>query len=90
MNCAGLNIAVVEAALGCETGKSFLHDPGLSDWGFRTGDTGEYEVDVVTVDHLFDTIDGGKAAPFICKIDIEAAKRTCSSEIIHGWGAFPW
>src|SRR5467141_3450598 len=23
MNCAGLNIAVVEAALGCETGKSF-------------------------------------------------------------------
>src|SRR6266568_172890 len=54
MNCAGLNIAIVEAALGCEAGKSFLSDPGLSDWGFRTGDTGDYEVDVVTVNQLFD------------------------------------
>src|SRR5438093_8002648 len=71
MNCAGLNIAVVEAALGCEAGKSFLSDPGLSDWGFRTGDTGEHEVEVVTVDQLFETLDKEKAAPFICKIDIE-------------------
>ena len=70
MNCAGLNIAVVEAALGCEAGKSFLSDPGLSDWGFRTGDTGEYEVDVVSVDQLFEE----KAAPFICKIDIEGGE----------------
>jgi len=74
MNCAGRNIAVVEAALGCEAGRSFLRDPGLSDWGFRTGDTGEYEVDVVTVDQLFDTLDEDKAAPFICKIDIEGGE----------------
>jgi len=70
MNCAGLNIAVVEAALGCEAGKSFPSDHGLSDWGFRTGDTGEYEVDVVSVDQLFEE----KAAPFICKIDIEGGE----------------
>ena len=74
MNCAGLNIRIVEAALGCEAGKSFLSDPGLSDWGFRTGDTGEYKVDVVTVDQLFDTLGKEKAAPFICKIDIEGGE----------------
>ena len=74
MNCAGLNITIVEAALGCEAGKSFLSDPGLSDWGFRTGDTGEYEVDVVTVDQLFNTCDKEKVAPLICKIDIEGGE----------------
>ncbi len=74
MNCAGLNITIVEAALGCEAGKSFLSDPGLSDWGFRTGDTGEYEVDVVTVDQLFNTFNKEKVAPLICKIDIEGGE----------------
>src|SRR6266853_1735871 len=74
MNCAGLDVRIVEAALGCEAGKSFLRDPGLSDWGFRTGDTGEYKVDVVTVDQLFDSLDKEKAAPFICKIDIEGGE----------------
>src|SRR5258708_1829889 len=90
MNCAGLNIAVVEAALGCEAGKSFLRDPGLSDWGFRTGDTGDYEVDVVTVDQLFDSLDKEKAHLSSARSTSRAAKRTCSSVIIRGWSAFHW
>src|SRR6266850_1535342 len=70
----GRELLIIDAALGCEAGRSFLLDPGLSDWGFRTGDKGEYEVDVVTVDQLFDTLDEDKAAPFICKIDIEGGE----------------
>lgn len=89
MNCAGLNIAVVEAALGCEAGKSFLSDPGLSDWGFRTGDTGEYEVEVVTVDQLFGTLDKEKAAPFICKIDIEGGEAELFRRNYSWLGRFP-
>src|SRR5258708_24737589 len=71
MNCAGLDIRIVEAALGCEAGKSFLRDPGLSDWGFRTGDTGAYKGDLVTVDQLVDSLHKEKAAPFPCQVPIE-------------------
>jgi FkbM family methyltransferase len=89
MNCAGLNITIVEAALGCEAGESFLSDPGLSDWGFRTGDTGEYEVDVVTVDQLFDTLDREKVAPLICKIDIEGGEANLFKSNYSWLGRFP-
>src|SRR5258708_15400976 len=68
MNCAGLNIAVVEAALGCEAGKSFLRDPRLSDWGVRTGATGEYGCDAFHVNQLFDSPHQAKTAPFIFQI----------------------
>ncbi len=72
LNCVGRDVEIIEGAIGRETGSMFLQDPGLSDWGFRIGATGNYEVMVTTVPELLASQIGN--TPFILKIDIEGGE----------------
>jgi FkbM family methyltransferase len=73
LNCKNRDIEIVEGAIGREEGRMFLQDPGLSDWGFRVGNEGNYEVQVFTIDQLL-TNHGKGSIPFILKIDIEGGE----------------
>jgi FkbM family methyltransferase len=74
-NCRNRHIQVHEAALGSKSGKLFLQDPGMSSWGFRVGEDGNYAVDVITVGQLLDNCAEG-SVPFILKIDIEGGEQS--------------
>ena len=50
LNCVDRDIELVEGAIGSSPGTLYLQDPELSDWGFRVGSEGEYQVKVTTVD----------------------------------------
>lgn len=75
LNCQNRRIDVHEAALGNRPGKLFLQDPGLSSWGFRVGEQGDYTVDVIAVDQLLESA-AAEHLPFILKIDIEGGEQS--------------
>jgi len=75
MNCRDRNVAVQAAAISAAPGTLYLSDPGISDWGFRTGAEGQYAVEAVTVGQILKTHGPDRYAPFICKIDIEGAEK---------------
>jgi FkbM family methyltransferase len=83
-NCAGLNIRIIEGAVGSKPGTLFLKDPGLSDWGFRVSDHGLYEVKVVSVPQILEDFPPGKYSPLILKIDIEGGEKELFSRDV-GW-----
>lgn len=71
-NVKQFSIDVTNVAIGSQEGHMWLSNPGLSDWGFRVGDTGDYEVDVLTPNAVLEKYD--RCAPFIIKIDIEGSE----------------
>jgi FkbM family methyltransferase len=75
LNCQNRLIEVHEAAIGNKPGKLFLKDPGLSSWGFRVGEQGDYAVNVITVDQILEGT-AKNAVPFILKIDIEGGEQS--------------
>lgn len=82
LNCAGKNIEIIEGAIGPEPGTMFLQDPGLSDWGFRVGKEGKYEVEVLSVDQILSAL-GTDTIPFIIKVDIEGGEESLFSGDCH-------
>lgn len=77
MNCEALSVDLIEGAIGSETTKMFLIDPGLSDWGFRVQEESgakPYQVDVFTVPEILSRYSSSTYFPFICKIDIEGGE----------------
>ena len=83
-NCEGRDIVCMEAALGAAPGQLFLSDPGLSDWGFRVGETGDYAVNVVTIPSLLATYSADAYLPLLCKIDIEGGEAALFAKD-YGW-----
>jgi len=83
-NCAGLGVHVIEGALGSRPGKSFLQDPGLSDWGFRVSDQGLYEVKVTSIPQILRDFPPERYSPLILKIDIEGGEKELFSGDV-GW-----
>jgi FkbM family methyltransferase len=73
-NCEGLNVSVLEGGIGCKNGFMFLTDPGYSDWGFRLGEHGDYQVPVYGAEDLVVEQIGKGFSPFIFKIDIEGGE----------------
>lgn len=73
MNCSGRDIEIFEGAIGSEQGQLYLQDPGESDWGFRTGSSGEYSVPVITINQILSE-SSLNTTPFILKMDIEGAE----------------
>ena len=75
MNCNGLPITAVHAAIASEPGTLWISDPGKGEWGFRVGSSGKCQVEAITMSHVlekFGTAAGFK--PLICKIDIEGSE----------------
>ncbi len=73
-NAEGRSIRVIEGAIGDEPGSIFLSDPGLSDWGFRVAQSGEYPVPVHTPATILTQYPEQQFTPFIFKVDIEGAE----------------
>ena len=74
LNALEKSILSLEGALGSESGKMYLSDPGHGDVGFRVANTGAYEVNVYSVKEIIATAAEQDAAPFIIKIDIEGGE----------------
>jgi FkbM family methyltransferase len=75
MNCAGLPITALEAAVASQSGQLWLSDPGLGEWGFRVGpDGGKYQVAAITIDEILSRFEPASFTPLICKIDIEGGE----------------
>jgi FkbM family methyltransferase len=72
LNCVDRDIELLEGAIGASPGTLYLQDPGLSDWGFRVGSEGEYQVKVTTVVDIVS--DNSSLVPLICKVDIEGSE----------------
>lgn len=83
-NCAGLDVRLIEGALGRTPGTRFLQDPGLSDCGFRISDHGLYEVRIVSIPQILEDFPSERYAPLILKIDIEGGEKELFS------GDFGW
>ena len=81
------DIELIEAALGPEVGRMYLQDPGLSDWGFRVGTQGDYEVDVMTLEQILAT--RSDSVPFILKVDIEGGENDLFSRDCDWLASFP-
>jgi FkbM family methyltransferase len=74
-NSTGLPITPIKSALANKSGKRWLTDPGLGEWGFRTGEqAGNLQVTAVTMDDILGTFDLPHFQPLICKIDIEGGE----------------
>ncbi|HTN94408.1 MAG TPA: FkbM family methyltransferase [Gallionella sp.] len=74
MNSKGLDVSVLEGGISCKDGFLFLNDPGYSDWGFRLGKQGDYQVPVYSVKDLIEEQLGRNLSPFIFKMDIEGGE----------------
>jgi len=74
MNSQGLDVSVLEGGVGSKNGFLFLNDPGYSDWGFRLGEQGDYQVPVYAAEDLVLKQVEQDVPPFIFKIDIEGGE----------------
>jgi len=74
LNTEGLEVVPIESAIDCEPGTIFIQDPGLGDWGFRTGKEGSHAVKAITMDEILTDYKEADFLPFICKIDIEGGE----------------
>jgi len=88
-NCEGLNVSLLEGGIGCKGSRMFLHDPGISDWGFRLQDHGDYQVPVFGAADLIREQIGQGLAPFIFKIDIEGGEAELFRENTDWLREFP-
>ena len=88
-NCEGLGVVAIEAAIGPKPGKLRLSDPGLSDWGYRVENSGDYEVTVITPGQVLERFPHSAYAPFICKIDIEGGEAALFEENFAWLDEFP-
>jgi FkbM family methyltransferase len=89
MNSEGLNIAILEGGIGCKSGFLFLNDPGYSDWGFRLGEEGDYQVPVYAAADLVLKHVEQNFSPFIFKIDIEGGESEMFKENTNWIQLFP-
>jgi FkbM family methyltransferase len=88
LNTTKRPVDVVEGALGAAPGKMYLQDPGLSDYGFRVGAVGEYEVQVFTVEQLLEKYQLNHK-PLLLKIDIEGGESSLFEGSCNWLNEFP-
>ena len=88
-NCKGLDVRIIEAAIGSGAGPRFLTDPGLSDWGFRIADQGLYEVATITVPQILCDYTDDTHVPTILKIDIEGGEKDLFSGDVEWLSTIP-
>jgi FkbM family methyltransferase len=89
VNVDKLNVKVFHAAIGCENGTMYLHDPGQSDWAFRVGETGEVPVNVLSPTSIMESVKDQDLFPFIFKIDIEGGEGNLFRQNIEWVDTFP-
>jgi FkbM family methyltransferase len=82
-------IRVIEGAIGARPGTIFLQDPGQSDWGFRTGDSGAYSVPVYSPNDILADYAEERFRPLLFKIDIEGFEKDLFSDHLQWLDRFP-
>ncbi|MBV9510744.1 MAG: FkbM family methyltransferase [Caulobacteraceae bacterium] len=90
LNCEGLNAELHQKAAASAPGQLFLADPGMSDYGFRTAEAGDYAVDCITLNQILADHPADRFAPFICKIDIEGGEENLFSAHCEWLAQFPF
>lgn len=74
-NCAGLDVDIRQAGMAAIDGYAFLSDPGLGEWGYRTGtEETQTQVPMLSVKALLLSKPASAYIPFLLKIDIEGAE----------------
>jgi FkbM family methyltransferase len=74
-NTDGLPVTLIEGAVNGATGKVWLQDPKIGQWGYRIdGGSGLYQVQGYTVKNLLERFPSEKFAPLMCKLDIEGSE----------------
>ena len=70
-NTQGLDVTVIDGAIGPRVGTAFVTYPGEGDGGFTlSADTGRYPVPVMTIDEILDDPRQAGTVPALCKIDM--------------------
>ena len=54
VNCTGLPITAVHAAIASKPGTLWISDPGIGEWGFRVGGSGKTQVEAITMTHILE------------------------------------
>ena len=74
VNCKGLPITTVHAAIASKPGTLWISDPGIGEWGFRIGTNGKSQVEAITMTNILERFGSAEFKPLICKIDIEGSE----------------
>ena len=88
-NTQGLDVTVVEAALGASDGRVNLEDPGFGEWGYRTTEAATGAIPRVSMSRLCREEIAKGRTPFIAKIDIEGAESELFAEDTGWVASFP-
>jgi FkbM family methyltransferase len=73
-NCMGLPVTTIEAAVASVSGRLWLSDPGIGDWGFRAGSDAGVQVEAISMYDILGRYDARFFIPLICKFDIEGGE----------------
>jgi FkbM family methyltransferase len=74
-NCDGLNVSLMEGAIGSHGGHSFLHDPGGGEWSYQVRPDGKgKQVTLYSAAGIVADCKASGVQPFLCKIDIEGGE----------------
>lgn len=80
-------IRTIQGAVASTNGIMKLHDPGRGEWGYMVVDEGNIPVTTLTIPSLM--LLEPKAAPYICKIDIEGGEKELFSANTDWVDLFP-
>jgi FkbM family methyltransferase len=89
LNCGERDIVIFEGAIACNETTMYLHDPGISDWGFRVLETGTRPVKTISPTAILKALPEGSHFPLICKIDIEGGEDNLFSASTDWVDQFP-
>ncbi|KAA5802402.1 FkbM family methyltransferase [Alkalicaulis satelles] len=91
INCQGLKVSPVHAAIGAKNGWLVVVDPGRGEWGYVTRTEGEGEkVRSITMKSLVDEFIGLGFEPFLLKLDIEGAEKDLFEGEADWFDRFPY
>jgi FkbM family methyltransferase len=88
-NCRGLDVDARRAGIAAASGRATLLDPGLGEWGYRTGAGEGPAVELCAATALVAAKQAAGYAPFIAKIDIEGGEADLFSADTAWIDAFP-
>jgi FkbM family methyltransferase len=90
VNCADLDIELIQAGVAATDGQARLSDTGGSEMGYRTTTDGNGpEIIMVAIGTLLASKPASRYVPFLLKIDIEGAEKTLFSSDTSALAVFP-
>jgi FkbM family methyltransferase len=89
LNNYSSKIEFIEAAIGSESGKGKLVDPGLGSWGYRTEISSAGSLKIISVNELLAKYPEPQYVPFAIKIDVEGFESDLFAKNLEWIESFP-